>query len=149
MSDIDAALTSALLDQVTASLPSMVGTQLRKRLEQADKDAVELTSWKHKAELHERQSGEYHRQYESVKHSVDDTRKREAEVATRERAVQIKEAVLTEREKNVASAQSYPLAVLDKIFRERTLLSNLNLSGSLGNGGYINLVGTSAQAEPK
>lgn len=142
-------LTSALLDQVTANLPSMVGTQLRKRLEQADKDAViaatasaEVTRLTVENKLLANKLTLAIAAYESVG-------KRDETLATKERQLELKEAVLREREENMKVMQAYPLAVMDKIFRERSLLSNINLNGNLPGGGSLYLSGTSTQVEQK
>lgn len=136
-------LTAALLDQVTASLPNMVGTQLRKRLEQADRDATAVS----RIEKLDTEIAALRNQVIDLSRASVEVKAREAAVLVKERALEIKTAVLEEREKNMTQISAYPLLVLDKIFRERSLMSNLNLSGSLGNGGYINLVGGTSKTD--
>lgn len=143
MSDEDDKLTGALLDQVTANLPNMVGIQLRKRLEQAERDATKAKN----VDRLETENSQLRVKIESLTRAEAEIKAREAAVATKERQLEIKGAVAEEREKNMKELAAYPLQVLDRIFRDRTIMTNLSLSGNLPGGGYANLVGTASKSD--
>lgn len=121
----DYALTQALLDSVTANLPSMVGTQLKMRLQQADKDADSVVDLQKKLEAALQRATSAEGVATAQANRLTDIEKRESRLIEGETKLAVKTAVLEVREAAAKEKVEYSLQALGAIFRERSLMWNL------------------------
>lgn len=128
-------LTQSLLDAVTANLPQMVGEQLRKRLEQADRDAIEaakVPTLKASLEQAAKRIDEYAREHENVK-------KLAADLEDQRRQHELAKARLEAREKSAEDRVAFARETLQTVFRDRNTMLSFAVNGSIPvpvQGGY-------------
>jgi glycine cleavage system aminomethyltransferase T len=135
-------LEKVLLDEVAKSMPSMVGDQLKARLIQADNDAAtaaRVPSLTAKITELEAALAKVVGELTSARAQAPFLDAKAGALMTKEQGLELREAVLKAKEEAAGQQVSNMMLTLDKIFRERSVITTVTGSQPVGmpTGGYV------------
>lgn len=124
-------------EAIAKNLPAAVGTELKKRLEQAERDAENLKMYKEKYDALGPVLSRAQSDLANLQAAETDLKKREREVATREASMQRLELTAQfEREKVGLVLGMFETVFKNRIVRETALVQRESVSRQEYNGGY-------------